>query len=104
MGVDVGIEGKNLFVEYRHYAETPARLPPFAAELVALTPDLAIAAGPQASLALKSATATIPIVFVAVANPVPIGLVQSLSHPGGNMTGLMSQEISSQNKLKSSEN
>ena len=82
------IEGKNLFVEYRHYAETPDRLPTFAAELVALTPDLVIAAGPQAAVALKSATATIPIVFVAVANPVAIGLIQSLSHPGGNMTGL----------------
>ncbi|WP_213290968.1 ABC transporter substrate-binding protein [Bradyrhizobium sp. sGM-13] len=83
------IEGKNLLVEYRHYAETPDRLPTLAAELVALTPDLVIAAGPQAAVALKSATATIPIIFVAVANPVAIGLVQSLSHPGGNVTGLM---------------
>ena len=78
-----------MLVEYRHYAETPDRLPTLAAELVALTPDLAIAAGPQAALALKSATATIPIVFVAVANPVAIGLIQSLSRPGGNITGLM---------------
>jgi putative tryptophan/tyrosine transport system substrate-binding protein len=84
------IEGKNLFVEYRHYAETPDRLPTLAAELVALAPDLIIAAGPQAALALKSVTATLPIVFVAVANPVAIGLVQSLSHPGSNMTGLTS--------------
>ena len=83
------VEGKNLLVEYRHYAETPDRLPTLAAELVALTPDLVIAAGPQAALALKSATATIPIVFVAVANPVAIGLIQSLSRPGGNITGLM---------------
>jgi putative ABC transport system substrate-binding protein len=81
------IEGKNLLVEYRF---APDRLPALAAELVALTPDLIVAPGPQPALALKSATATIPIVFVAIANPVAIGLIQSLSHPGGNMTGLTS--------------
>jgi len=82
------IEGKNLLIEYRSYAETPDRMPTLAAELVALTPDLVVAAGPQAALALKSATATIPIVFVAVFDPVGLGLVQSLSRPGGNITGL----------------
>jgi putative ABC transport system substrate-binding protein len=79
------IEGKNLLVEYRF---APDRLPALAADLVALTPDLIIASGPQTALALKSATATIPIVFVAVFDPVDLGLVQSLSHPGGNITGL----------------
>ena len=79
------IEGKNLLVEYRF---APDRLPALAAELVALTPELIIALGPQAAEALKSATSTIPIVFVGVADPVAGGLVQSLSHPAGNMTGL----------------
>ena len=79
------IEGKNLLVEYRY---APDRLPALAAELVALTPELMIALGPQAALALKSATATIPIVLVAVADPVGLGLVQSLARPGGNITGL----------------
>jgi putative ABC transport system substrate-binding protein len=79
------IEGKNLLVEYRF---APDRLPALAAELVALTPELIIAAGAQSALALKSATATIPIVFVAVYDPVAGGLVQSLSRPGGNITGL----------------
>ena len=79
------IEGKNLLVEYRY---APDRLPALAAELVALTPELIIVPSPQAALALKSATTTIPIVFVAVADPVAIGLVQSLSRPGGNITGL----------------
>jgi putative ABC transport system substrate-binding protein len=78
------IEGKNLIVEYRF---APDRLPALAADLIALRPDVLIAPGPQPAVALKSATATIPIVFVAVADPVGLGLVQSLSHPGGNITG-----------------
>jgi ABC-type uncharacterized transport system substrate-binding protein len=81
------IEGKNLLIEYR-YAETPDRVPTLVAELMALTPDLIVASGPQAAVPLKSATATIPIVFVAVFDPVGLGLVQSLSRPGGNITGL----------------
>jgi ABC-type uncharacterized transport system substrate-binding protein len=82
------IEGKNLIIDYRYYEGHPERLPALAAELVALRPDLLIAPNVQAAVALKSATATIPIVFVAVADPVGIGLVQSLSRPGGNITGL----------------
>jgi len=82
------IEGKNLLVEYRYYAEIPDRIPALAGELVALKPDVLIALGPREALALKSATATIPIVFVVVFDPVGLGLVQSLSRPGGNITGL----------------
>jgi putative ABC transport system substrate-binding protein len=79
------IEGKNLLVEYRF---APDRLPALAAELVALNPELIIAQGPEPALALKSATAIIPIVLMTVYDPVGIGLVQSLSHPGGNITGI----------------
>jgi putative ABC transport system substrate-binding protein len=81
------IDGRNLIIEYR-YSQSQDRLPAFAAELVALSPDVLIAVGPQAAAALKSATANIPIVFVGIADPVGIGLVQSLSRPGGNITGL----------------
>jgi ABC-type uncharacterized transport system substrate-binding protein len=81
------IEGKNLVVDYRYYEGHAERIPALAAELVALKPDLLIGSNPQTAVALKSATATIPIVFVAVSDPVGLGLVQSLSHPGGNMTG-----------------
>jgi putative tryptophan/tyrosine transport system substrate-binding protein len=81
------IEGRNLIIDYR-YAPSQDRLPAFAAELVALSPDLLIAPNPPAAVALKSATANIPIVFVTVADPVRLGLVQSLSRPGGNITGL----------------
>jgi putative ABC transport system substrate-binding protein len=81
------IEGKNLIVDYRSSEGHVERLLALAAELVALKPDLLVAPGPQVALALKSATATIPIVFVAVFDPVATGLVQSLSRPGGNLTG-----------------
>ena len=82
------IEGKNLIIDSRSTEGHDERLPALAAELVALKPDLLVGIAPQAALALKSATATIPIVFVAVFDPVAIGLVQSLSRPGGNVTGL----------------
>jgi putative ABC transport system substrate-binding protein len=82
------IEGKNLIIDYRSAEGHAERIPPLAAELVALKPDLIVGPSPQVALALKSATATIPIVFVAVFDPVAIGLVQSMSRPGGNITGL----------------
>ncbi|MDA9473169.1 ABC transporter substrate-binding protein [Bradyrhizobium sp. CCBAU 65884] len=81
------VEGKNLVIEYR-FSQPPDRLPASVADLVALNPDALVAPGPQAAMALKSATATIPIVFVGVADPVQLGLVQGLSRPGGNITGL----------------
>ena len=86
------IDGRNLIIEYR-YAPSLDRLPAFAAELVALSPDLLIAPNTQAAVALKSATANIPIVFAAVGDPVGLGLVQSLSRPGGNLTGLASVNL-----------
>src|SRR5258706_3183680 len=81
------IDGRNLIIEYR-YAPSQDRLPAFAAELVALSPDVLIAPNTQAAVALKSATASIPIVVVGAPFPVSLGLVQSLSRPGGNVTGL----------------
>ena len=82
------VVGKNLIIDSRYAEGHDERLPGLAAELVALKPDLLVGIAPQAALALKSATATIPIVFVAVFDPVALGLVQSLSRPGGNVTGL----------------
>jgi ABC-type uncharacterized transport system substrate-binding protein len=81
------IDGKNVIIEYR-YAPSQDRLPAFAAELVALSPDLLIAPNTQAAVALKLATASIPIVFVGAPFPERFGLVQSLSRPGGDITGL----------------
>jgi putative tryptophan/tyrosine transport system substrate-binding protein len=82
------IEGKNLILDQRYFEGHNERIPALAAELVALNPDLLLCTTPQAATALKSATTTIPIIFVGIANPVALGLVQSLSHPGGNITGL----------------
>jgi putative ABC transport system substrate-binding protein len=82
------VEGKNLITDRRSAEGHGERLPALAAELVALKPDVLVGSGPQVAVALKSATATIPVVFVAVFDPVAMGLVQSLSRPGGNITGL----------------
>ncbi len=86
---DLGyVEGRSVAIEYR-YAESNDRLPGLAAELVGLPVDLLVSAGgTPAAVAAQQATATIPIVFVAVGDPVGNGLVASLGRPGGNVTGL----------------
>ena len=81
------VEGRNLIIDYR-FSQPPDRLPVSIAELIAFRPDVLVVAAPQATKALKSATTTIPIVFVAVADPIGLGIVQSLARPGGNITGL----------------
>jgi len=80
--------GRNVMLEYRSAAGQPERLPRLAAELVALKPDVLIAGQTAALLAAKEATNTIPIVMVGGAEPVKTGVVASLAHPGGNVTGL----------------
>ncbi len=82
------IESGNLQIEYRAADGKADRLPALAQELVDLKVNLVVAASPQPSLAAKNATSTIPIVFIAVADPVRVGLVGSLARPGGNVTGL----------------
>jgi len=62
------IEGTNLLVEYR-FAKTQDRLPALALELIALAPDLVVGGGPQQAIALRSATAAIPIVFGPCSTP-----------------------------------
>jgi putative ABC transport system substrate-binding protein len=82
------VVGQNLQVEYRYFQGRSERIDALAAELVALRPEVIVANSPVAALAIKAAAPTIPLVFVAVADPVALGLVDSLAHPGGNVTGM----------------
>src|SRR5438876_1281183 len=83
------VEGQNIVIDYRYAEGRVDRLPDLAAELVRLKVDLIVAsAGTQAATAAKNATETIPIVMIAVRDPVGTGLIASLAHPGGNVTGV----------------
>ena len=84
-GYDVG---RNLQIEYRYTQGQFDRIPALVAELVALHPDIIVATAPQTAVAVHAAAPTIPLVFVAVADPVALGLVPNLAHPGGNVTGI----------------
>lgn len=88
---DLGyVEGDNLIVEYRWAEGNYERFPALIAELVALNVDVIATAGTPATLALKKAATSIPVVMIAVGDPVGSGIIQSLSRPGGNITGLTS--------------
>ena len=90
------VEGKNITIDYRWGEGKAEFLPNLAAELVGLKPDVIFVGSPQPTLALKKATTTIPVVFVGIGDPVATGVVASLAHPGGNITGLanMAGELS----------
>jgi putative ABC transport system substrate-binding protein len=85
---DLGyIEGRNVTIEYRS-AERPDRLAAVATELARLPVDVFVTYGTPATHAAKQATTTIPIVMTGVGDAVRAGLVTSLAHPGGNITGI----------------
>ncbi len=81
------VEGQNLAIEYRGAEGRYDGLPAMAADLVSRRVDLIVAQADVSALAAKSATSTIPIVFIG-GDPVAVGLVASLARPGGNLTGL----------------
>jgi putative ABC transport system substrate-binding protein len=81
------VEGKNIAFEYRDAQGKFDRLSAVADELVRLKVDVIVTSSSPGSLAAKNATRTIPIVFHGVADPVAVGLVDSLARPGGNITG-----------------
>src|SRR5690242_11780769 len=77
------VDGKTITLEHRFPNEKPERFVSLANELAVLRPDVLVTVTQQATVAAKHATATIPIVFVAVPDPVGVKLIDSLSHPGG---------------------
>ena len=81
------VEGKNLIIEYQ-WADTVDQLPQLAALLVGMNVDLIFAPVSTFVEPARQATKTIPIVFASHADPIGVGHVQSLAHPGGNITGL----------------
>ena len=87
------IEGRNLQIDYRLSEGNTDRARKFAAELVALNPDLIVASGTTAVGPLLQVTRTVPIVFVNASDPVGAGLVESLARPGGNATGFAQLEF-----------
>jgi putative ABC transport system substrate-binding protein len=82
-------DGRNVKIDYRWPAADADKTRKYAAELVALAPDVILAMSSPALVSLLQATRTVPIVFVGVADPVGAGFVDSLSRPGGNATGFM---------------
>jgi len=83
-------EGRNIVIEYRWANGEYDYFPALVAELIAAKVDAIVTAGTPAALAVKNATTNVPLVMVAVGDPIGTGLVPSLARPGGNLTGLSS--------------
>jgi putative ABC transport system substrate-binding protein len=83
-------EGRNIVIEYRWADGRYERFPALVAELLALPVDVIVTAGTPAALAVKKATSSVPLVMIAVGDPIGTGIVPSLARPGGNITGLSS--------------
>ena len=81
------VEGKNLNVDFRWAEGDYARIPQLAAELVALNVEVLVTHSTPATLAAMRTTKTVPIVMAVSGDPVPRGIIASLAHPGGNVTG-----------------
>src|SRR5215475_5895522 len=85
-------DGRNVRIDVRWGGVDPERIRSYAAELIALAPDVILATGSAVVGSLLQATRALPIVFVQVAEPVDAGFVETLPRPGGNATGFMLYE------------
>jgi len=81
------VEGRNLVIDWRFAEGQPARLSTLLAELIALSPDVIVTIGPRPALLAKQAAVKLPVVAVAVDDPVDMGLAASRTRPGGRITG-----------------
>jgi len=84
------VEGRNILIDFRWAEGKYERFPALIGELLAQKVDVIVTAGTPATLAVKKATTSVPLVMVAVGDPVGTGILPSLSRPGGNITGLTS--------------
>src|SRR3989338_1475520 len=88
---DLGyVDGRNILIEYRWAEGKYERFPTLIAEMIALKVELIVTAGTPATQAYQKARTSIPLVMVAVGDPVGTGIVASLNRPGGNITGVTS--------------
>jgi putative ABC transport system substrate-binding protein len=81
------VVGGNLQIDYRYSQGRTEQIPALVAELVALGPEAIVASTAQNAVAVRASAPTVPLVFIAVADPLALGLVESLAHPGGSVTG-----------------
>src|SRR6516165_2115925 len=88
------IIGRNARIDYRWHQSNAEAARAYAAELLALTPDIILTSGTPGTMAVKQLTRTVPIVFARVGDPVGSGIVDSLARPGGNITGFMVYDFS----------
>jgi putative ABC transport system substrate-binding protein len=87
------VDGRTVRIETRFAASNSSeQLPSLAKELLDLQPDVILSQSPPIAIALQRATTTVPIVFVALPDPIHLGLVANLARPGGNLTGMLSYE------------
>src|SRR5215467_1811149 len=87
-------DGRNLRIDYRWAGGDVGRIRTFAKQLIELSPDIMVGYATPSVVALQQETRSIPIVFLSVTDPVGQGLVASLAHPGGNITGFAVFELS----------
>jgi len=96
---DLGyVEGRNILIEYRWAEGKYERFPTLIAELVAQKVDVIVTAGTPAALAVKKAAPSVPLVMAAAGDPIGTGLIESLAHPGGNITGLSGMAVDLEGK------